>query len=360
MRLVPDMTLLTVLIGLRVRVATGFIAGCLAVAVAGCAHRPVLQRHEFTSIQMAIPFRIVLYAADGTAATNAANAAWARIAALNRSLSDYDAESELSRFSAGSPHREWVPLSPDLARVLVVAQQLSAASDGGFDVTVGPLTQLWRRARRQHQLPDPELLATARAAVGWSALELKPAGPGTPALGRLLRPGMRLDLGAIAKGYALDAATEVLQAHGITRSLVAGAGDLVVTDPPPGQPGWKIDVAPLDFTNAPPTRHVWLRRASLCCSGDLVQHVEIGGVRYSHIVDPHTGLGLTDHSLVTVIGSDGMTTDALGTAISVVGPVRGLKLARRYHAETLIVRRPGDTVETVETPGFRRWENPGR
>ena len=171
---------------------------------------------------------------------------------------------------------------------------------------------------------------------------------------------MRLDLGAIAKGYALDAATEVLRRHRITRSLVAGAGDLLVTDPPPGQPGWKIEVAPLDLPNAPPQRHVWLRRASLCCSGDLVQHVEIGGVRYSHIVDPHTGLGLTDHSLVTVIGSDGMTTDALGTAISVIGPARGLELARQYRSEMLVLRRPIDSVESAETPGFQLWEKPGR
>ena len=343
--------------------ASRFLAGLVAVVfllgLTGCAHRPALERHEFTSIQMAIPFRIVLYARDGVTATNAANAAWNRIAALNRSLSDYDVESELSLFSAGSPHDQWVPLSPDLATVLDTAQRVAAASGGGFDVTVGPLTQLWRRARRQHQLPDSNLLAVARGSVGWSALELRKAQVGRSTEGRLLRAGMRLDLGGIAKGYALDAATAVLQKNGITCSLVAGAGDMVASDAPPGQPGWRIEIAPLDVTNAPPARQVWLRRASLCTSGDLFQHVEIDGVRYSHIVDPHTGMGLTDHSLVTVIGSDGMTTDALSTAISVIGPERGRALAREFHAEMLFIRRPGNALEIGETPGFRRWERSG-
>ncbi|KAB2660821.1 MAG: FAD:protein FMN transferase [Verrucomicrobia bacterium] len=332
-------------------------AALVLLLATGCAHRPALQRHEFVSLQMAIPFRIVLFAKDGTTATNAANAAWKRISQLNDRLSDYDAESELSRFSAGSPHADWVPLSDDLGHVLTAAQRVSEASGGAFDVTVGPLTQLWRRARRQHQLPEAARLAEARAAVGWSAVQLRAHGGHTE--GRLLRPGMKLDLGGIAKGYALDAATEVLRRHGIRRSLVAGAGDILVTDAPPGETGWKIEIGALDVPDAPPARVVWLRHAGLCTSGDVFQHVEIDGVRYSHIVDPRTGLGVTDHSLVTVIGRDGMTTDALSKVASVGGPELGLAVAPRFGVEMLVVRRPGTRVEVRETPGFRRWEKRG-
>ncbi len=304
---------------------------------------------------MAIPFRIVLYARDGQTATNAARAAWDRVSELNRILSDYDPESALSRLGSTAPQAEPVPVPPELFRVLSRAGEISRASDGAFDISVGPLTQLWRRSRRQRELPTPERLREPLAAVDWRAVELHP-----PNRVRLLRRGMRLDAGGIAKGYALDEATRVLRSHGIRSSLVAGAGDIVVTDPPPDQPGWRIEIAPLDIPSAPPARTVWLRHASLCTSGDLFQHVEIGGQRYSHIVDPRVGLGITDHSLVTVIGPDGITCDALSTAISVAGPGRALDLARQFGAEVLVVRLPGQALERVESDGFRNWESTTR
>lgn len=330
------------------------MAALLGLLGAGCARRPPVSRYEFSSVQMAIPFRIVLYASDSRVATNAAQAAWERIAELNRILSDYDPDSELSRLGASSPQVQPVHVTPDLYRVIDRAQQVSAASDGAFDLSVGPLTQLWRRTRRQRELPEPEKLQAALGATRWKSIELHP-----PSRVRLSRPGMRLDAGGIAKGYALDEATRVLRAHGIRSSLIAGSGDMVATEPPPGQSGWKIQVAPLDLPSSPPARFVSLRNASLCTSGDVFQHVEIRGTRYSHIVDPHTGLGLTHQSLVTVIGPDGITTDALSTAISVSGPQRGIPIARRFGAEMLLVRQspPGSStpVESFESPGFARW-----
>lgn len=337
---------------MRVCMARAAVALLLLIGAGlGCASRPrqALGRFEFESVQMAIPFRIVLYAADGAVATNAARAAWERVAALNRVFSDYDPGSELSQLGATSPHDRPVAVSRDMFRLLSRAREVSEASGGAFDVTLGPLTQLWRRSRRQRELPDASKLGAALAATGWGSVELH---PGRVPSVRLLRPGMRLDAGGIAKGYALDEATRVLAEHGIRTSLVAGAGDIVVTGPPPGQDGWTIEVAALDVPGAPPPRRVRLRHASLCTSGDVFQHVQIGGVRYSHIVDPRTGLGLTDHGLVTVIGADGMTTDALSTAISVAGAGRATALARAFGAEVLFLHQPVDRIEAVESPGF--------
>ncbi len=331
---------------------TGWAAAMVGLVLAcGCGvrGRPPWQRFEFESVQMAIPFRMVLHARDGAAATNAAHAAWERVAELNRVFSDYDPGSELSRLGATAPHEHPVDVSDDMHRVLTRAREVSEATDGAFDMTVGPLTQLWRRTRRQRELPDAGKLATALKATGWRGVELH-SWPRKSV--RLLRPGMRLDAGGIAKGYALDEATRVLRAAGISSSMVAGAGDIVVTGPPPGQDGWRIEVAGLDAPGAPPSRLLLLRHASLCTSGDVFQHVEIGGVRYSHIVDPRTGLGLTDHGLATVVGRDGMTTDALSTAISVAGPDRAVSIARRFGAEVLFLHKPGAVVETVESPGF--------
>ncbi len=342
--------------------AASLFLGTLVAAAwvgAGCATRPGLpwQRYEFERPQMGLPFRIVLYATDGQVATNAAEAAWKRIAELNSILSDYEEQSELSRLSRTAGSGRSVAIGPDLWRVLIRSEEMARASGGAFDVTVGPLVQLWRRARRQRVLPEPDRITAARAAVGWRRVELRPRTRSV----RLVAPGMRLDLGAIAKGYALDEAFAVLRHQGVARALVSGGGDMVVGEAPPGERGWKVAVAPLDAPGAPPARTVWLRWASLCTSGDLFQHVEIGGVRYSHIIDPRTGVGLTDHSLVTVIARRGITADALSTAASVLGPVAGIRLVERTpRAEALVVRSVESAgklqIEMAETRGFRGWE----
>jgi thiamine biosynthesis lipoprotein len=306
-------------------------------------------RFEFNQPQMGLPFRIVLYAPDAGTAQAAAKAAFRRISQLNDILSDYDSDSELSRLSFSSGQNLAVPVSADLWSVLEAAQALARRTDGAFDITVGPFVNLWRRARRERQMPRAELLAQARQSVGWQHLQLNSRG--RTAL--LRKPGMRLDLGAIAKGYATDQAIQVLRDLGIPRALVAGGGDMTAGGPPPGKPGWRIEVAPLDVPDAPPPRFVWLKNAGLATSGDLFQYVEIDGVRYSHIVDPRTGLGLTDHSLVTVIAADGMSADGLATAVSVLGPRRGLKLiASTRGAEALVMRKPGANLEVHTSAKF--------
>jgi thiamine biosynthesis lipoprotein len=299
---------------------------------------------------MAMPFRIVLYATNEVAASDAAHAAFARIRELNLVFSDYEDVSELTRLSKMAGQGRAVELSEDLWRVLSLAEDMSRRSDGAFDVTIGPVVQLWRRARRQRELPAPERLAEARAAVGWQKLVLDRKAR----TAELLAPRMRLDLGGIAKGYALDAALAVLRTNGIRRALVSGGGDMALGDPPPDRPGWRIEVPRLNLTNAPPEQFVLLANAGLATSGDLYQRVIIAGVRYSHIVDPRTGIGLTDHSQVTVIARDATTADALATTVSVLGPEQGLELVESTcGAAVQILRQPESDVEARTS---RRWE----
>lgn len=325
----------------------------LALISPGCRTVPNqrLSRYEFDQPQMGVPFRIVLYAPDVLRAEAGAKAAFARVSQLNRRLSDYDYDSELNRLARTAGSGQAVKLSEDLWRVLARAQQMAQRSRGAFDVTVGPCVSLWRKARREGRLPDPARLAAARQAVGYRRLRLD-ARRRTACLSAA---NMRLDLGGIAKGYALDEALKVLYAHRLRRALVSGGGDMVAGEPPPGKPGWRIEVAPLDVTNAPPPGYVSLARSGLATSGDVFQHLEIQGRRYSHIVDPRTGIGLTDHSLVTVIARDGMTADSLSTAVSVLGPARGRQLVERMPgAAALIVRKPGQQVEVVTTSRFSK------
>ena len=192
-----------------------------------------------------------------------ADAAFQRIKQLNDIMSDYDADSELSRLSRTSGQGLDVALSDDLWLVLLRAQTLAERSGGAFDVTVGPCVNLWRKARRELKMPDPVRLEQARAAVGYKHVRLDPKRHTV----RLLVPDMRLDLGGIAKGYAVDEALKVLSRLGINRALVAGGGDMAVGDPPPGRAGWRIELAPLDATNAPPARFVSLSHTAIATSG---------------------------------------------------------------------------------------------
>ena len=321
-----------------------------------------LSRFSRSPRQKGVEFRISVYAPSEAVANSGLNAAFARIAALNSVLSDYDSTSELRRLCAAAVPGKPVAVSTDLWRVLSAAQQLALATDGRFDVTVGPLVRLWRRARRQQELPAPARLAAARKLVGHDLVRLHSTGRRV----ELLQPGMRLDLGGIAKGDAADQALHALAEHGLTRALVDGSGDIAAGDPPPGQPGWRIAIAALKppapaagtGTAPEPAQNdtaglIILRNAAVATSGDAYQHVEIDGVRYSHIVDPHTGLGLTTPASVTVLASDGMRADALASAVSVLGPKDGLALIdARCETAARVARFEQGAVRVVTS---RRW-----
>ncbi|MBY0456806.1 MAG: FAD:protein FMN transferase, partial [Gemmataceae bacterium] len=142
---------------------------------------------------------------------------------------------------------------------------------------------------------------------------------------QLLTPGMQLDLGGIAKGYAADEALKLLrEKFGITSALVAAYGDIACGDPPPGEEAWKVDIAPIAKSQKP--RSLKLANQAVSTSGDLEQFVEIGGVRYSHVLDPKTGIGLTGRRSVTVIAPNGITADSMTKAVSVLSPEAALKL----------------------------------
>jgi thiamine biosynthesis lipoprotein len=329
-----------------------FAAAGFAVEPSTNAQSSALSRFEFSEAHMAVDFRIVLYAPDEATAKQVAAAAFARIKHIDEMMSDYKADSELIRLSDTAPLSEPVHVSDDLWRVLTRSKEASEQTSGAFDCTVGSVVKLWRRARRTGELPSPEAIAAVREAVGYRFLEFDSKQHTV----RLLKPKMRLDLGGIAKGYGSDAALAVLKERGITRALVAGSGDIAVGDPPPGKKGWRIGIAPLDPKD-PPSRFVIVANAGVSTSGDSLQHVEIGGRRYSHVIDPRTGIALTDHCSVTVVAPDATASDALSTGISVLGPKEGIAVADKLSGTAaFIVRKPGDKTESYESS---RWQQFG-
>ncbi len=321
---------------------------------------------------MGVPFAAAFYAPDKASANKAIEAVWARIEHLNSLMSDYDSTSELMRLCRDSGPGKPIQVSPELFRVLSKSVEVSELSDGAFDVSVGPLVKLWRRARRQKELPDPKLLEEARALVGWRNIKLcrmgtlarplienkRKDGQECPSYGsvELLKPGMKLDLGGIAVGEAADEAIKILKQHGITRAMIDGSGDIVVSDPPPNATGWRIGIASLREPDAAPTMFASLSNCSISTSGDAYQFVELGGRRYSHIVDPKTGLGLTERCSVTVIAPDGITADALATAVSVLGPERGLKVIEsQRQTAALFATLEGDKLVTRQSSKFAKF-----
>jgi thiamine biosynthesis lipoprotein len=298
-----------------------FAAAALFLPPCEGASSESLHRFDFTSAHMGTLFSISLYAGEKSGAEAAAEAAFKRIAALDQIMSDYRADSELMQL-CDAPFGKPVHLSPDLYTILFRAEQTSKLTDGAFDATIGPFTHLWRFSRRRKTLPSDEQLAEARAAFGWQKLRLDPKNR----TASLLVPKMRLDLGGIAKGYAADQALKVLNSNRISRALVAASGDLAIGDPPPGETGWKIGITPIDSHTNELVTSLLLHNAGVSTAGDTEQAVEINGVRYSHILDPRTGLGLTNRIQVTVIAREATTSDGLDTGLCVLGAKKALKL----------------------------------
>jgi thiamine biosynthesis lipoprotein len=271
---------------------------------------------------MGVQVRIALYAPSDNVAREAARAAFSRIAELDDKMSDYRPRSEVRMLSERPG--DWQSVSPELLAVLARAQEVTQRSGGAFDVTVGPLVQLWRVSRRTGRLPEPSALSQARSRSGWPLLEVDTS----RAMVRLWVRDMHLDLGGIAKGYILQQALAVLRSRGVPAALVEAGGDVVVGDAPPGQAGWSVFVAGGDTATLRCARA--LTNAAVATSGGSEQFVEIGGVRYSHLVDPRTGLGITGRHLVTVIAEDGALADAAATALSVLGPARSVYFRRQF------------------------------
>lgn len=275
----------------------------LSALLLACAARA--ERFEAAEPHMGTVVRITVYARDDAAI----RPAFARIAELDQKLSDYKPDSELNQVCRAA-HDHAIRVSDDLYRVLQAAQKLAERSHGAFDVTVGPVTHLWR----QGKLADAETLER----VGWRNLVLRDHTV------FLTLPGMQLDLGGIAKGYAADEALKTLREHGVTRALVAISGDIAAGGAPPGKDGWTVAIEPGGGK-------ITLKNAAVSTSGDTEQFLNSGGIRYSHIIDPKTGFGLTSGIAVTVIARRGLDADPLATALSVLGQSQGRAMTLKYY-----------------------------
>jgi thiamine biosynthesis lipoprotein len=313
------------------------------------------QRFEFEESHMGTGFRLVFFASDSLTARTAADAAFGRVRELDQVLSDYRRDSEVSHLADRAGSGEAVRISRDLRRVLERSLDVSRESSGAFDITIGPLTRLWRWAMRRGVVPDEERIREARSLVGFEEVHLE----GRSSTVRLGRAGMRLDVGGIGKGYAADEALTALRSHGIRRAMVDAGGDLVMAEAPPGARGWRIEVSSLDADGTIGSEILVAANEAVASSGDRYRFVEVDGVRYSHVIDPVTGYGVRDLRVVTVRAEAGWRADAVASAIAVLGAPAGIDLARNMTGiEARVIQQSGeDSFVVLETEFFARSSN---
>lgn len=269
---------------------------------------------------------------------------------IEASMSNWRQDSELSRFNR-LRSEDWMPVSPALAEVVAAAQEVSRATGGAFDVTVGPLVDLWGFGPRGGvvDVPAPAAVAEARARVGYAQLHVR---RDPPALRKTL-PDLEVDLSAIAKGYGVDAVAAWLRGQGLTDFLVEIGGEVVARGERAGGGPWRVGIERPEPGATRVERVVLLRDQALATSGDYRNYFEIDGTRYAHAIDPASGRPVRHPpAAVSVLAPDCMTADAWATALMVLGRERGVPLARTHGLEVLVVEMRGGNLRSYATPGF--------
>ncbi len=289
---------------------------------------------------------------------SAREAVEARLERVNRLMSTWDPESELSLWNASSS-TDPQPLSPETLEVLRIARDVGGRSGGALDVTVRPLVAAWgfgAGARAAGQGPDAQELASLRERVGWSRLDLRP-GQGTA---RKLHPALECDLSAIAKGWAVDEVLDALVAQGWDGILVEIGGEVRARGERPGGGPWRLGIEQPDEEGRVVRAAVELADRAMATSGDYRAFYEEGGVRRHHIIDPRTGRP-AEHALasVSVVHADAARADAWATALMVLGPEEGLRVAEREGlAAYFIARQPDGGYRVTGTRAFPRVIDP--
>ncbi len=327
------------------RASCRFVALLLPVCLAACGgSSDRLPMHELIGSTMGTSFSVKVVAPPADADMNAMRETiGATLADIEQSMSTYIDDSELSRFNAEQV-TDWYSVSAELCAVIEAAQAMAMLTDGAFDITVGPLVDLWGFGPEGPSAGPPADAAidALRAASGY---ELLHADCNRPAV-RKERPDVRLDLSAIAKGYAVDRIAELLSNAGMVNYLVEIGGELRARGRNAEGRLWAIAIESPSSGGRSVHTIVRLADAGMATSGDYRNFFEHGGVRYSHTLDPASGRPVTHAAAsVTVVAPTTMRADALATALLVLGPRAGLELAERESIAAYFLVRSDDGFE---------------
>ena len=323
----------------------GLFFGGLLFCLTGNAQK----KYSFSETKMGSPLNIILVTDDSLHAVTLAKACYTLVDSFNLLYSDYDSQSELSKLnaSAGSGPK---PITQAIFDILLSSQKAYEKSDGAFDITVGPLSYFWRKARKENRFPESSAVYSIQKKVGFSKIVFNKNNHTLT-----LSLGMKLDLGGIAKGYIAQKLADYLKQQGIHQALVDAGGDMVMSSPPPGSAGWTIGINIPEVTDELLPRKLILQNMAVATSGDAYQYFEQSGKKYSHIIDPRTGYGITSQRNVTVIAANGTDADWLATACSILPIKEAKKLAISQQAEVLITEMKEGKVVYHASSGFARY-----
>lgn len=299
--------------------------------------------------------RVVVIAKDMDAAERCIENAFTHINKVDHLMSDYKSDSEISIVNRDG-FKKSVQLSQSTYEVLQKSIEFGKLTDGAFDITVGPLVELFRKAKRKQVLPDQDEITAAKSKVGFEKLKLDDQNRTV----QFTVEGMKLDLGGIAKGYAVDKAVETMQAHGAIGGMVDLGGDIRCFGAPfKGRDYWVIGLQNPDIVNDSAGSEVLLKlkitNGAIATSGDYQQFIMIDGKRRSHIIDRKTGTSTEGLSSVTIIADNATNADALATAVSVMGYEKGLELIQNMPGTEAILITSEPEFRLIKTSGAERY-----
>jgi thiamine biosynthesis lipoprotein len=305
-----------------------------------------LKRFEFAQNKMGSPFHLVFYHTDSVEAALFAKESFSIVDSLNAVFSDYDSSSQVNKLVDAPSPLENIP--DELFGMIVRSEDAWKKSGKTFDITIGALTQLWRKANKEKRFPDEEEIKTAKASAGFENLIIHQS---TKTIS-FKKKGIRLDFGGIVKGYAAQKVIDYLKTKNITAALADAGGDIAMSDAPPGKKGWNIGINLPESENELWDQKLELKNCAVATSGDVYRYTLHNGKKYSHIIDPRTGYGVTSQRNVTVIAKNGATADWLATACSILSIKKSLKLAKRENAALLIATSEKEKIKTRKSQNF--------
>jgi thiamine biosynthesis lipoprotein len=299
--------------------------------------------------------RVVVIAKDSDAAKKCIESAFTQINKVDDLMSDYKSDSEISSVNRDGFEKA-VQLSQSTYEVLQRSIEFSKLTDGAFDITVGPLVELFRKAKKKQVLPNQDEIADAKSKVGFEKLKLD----GQKRTVQFTVEGMRLDVGGIAKGYAVDKAVEMMQTHGAIGGMVDLGGDIRCFGAPfKGRDHWVIGLQNPNMGKDSPGREVLLKlkmtNGAIATSGDYQQFIIIEGKRRSHIIDRKTGTSTEGLSSVTIIADNATNADALATAVSVMGYENGRELIEKIPGTEAILITSQPEFKLIKTSGAEKY-----
>jgi len=298
--------------------------------------------------------RVTVIAADSRTGAKCVEAALAEIRKVDELMSDYKEDSEISRVNKGAFTRP-VEVGESTFEVIERSIEFSRLTDGAFDITVGPLVQLFRKAKNDGIAPTPEQIADAKARVGYEKLILNDADHTV----RFTVEGMSLDVGGIGKGYAVDKAIEATQKLGASGAMVDLGGHVkCFGTPPKGREKWIIGLQDPnidDFGGSGILLRLQASDTAIITSGDYQQFAIIDGKKQSHIIDRRTGKSAEGLSSVTIIAPNATDADALATAVCVMGPKKGLELIEKLPQTQAILISPAPEYKVTATSGAEEY-----